>query len=148
MAKRSAKPPPCKASSALGLPAPGWATAFTKMASRPVGARPLAVQVTRERLSARAMLTDQQHRVHARGSTGEIGTRLLHRPALAGRRRHHHRHLTARHEALAPAFERAVQSGKPSIIHCFLDPEAISPTTTLTKIRNNAMRPKDWAISP
>ena len=51
-------------------------------------------------------------------------------------------------EEFAPAFERAVASGKPSIIHCFLDPEAISPTTTLSKIRDNALRPKDWAISP
>ena len=51
-------------------------------------------------------------------------------------------------DEFAPAFERAVASGKPAILHCFLDPEAISPTTTLTKIRDNALRPKDWAISP
>jgi acetolactate synthase I/II/III large subunit len=35
----------------------------------------------------------------------------------------------------APAFERAVASGKPSILHCFLDPEAITPTRTLSQIR-------------
>ena len=34
------------------------------------------------------------------------------------------------------AFERAVASGKPSILHCILDPEAITPATTLTKIRD------------
>jgi acetolactate synthase-1/2/3 large subunit len=51
-------------------------------------------------------------------------------------------------EDFAAAFERAVASGKPSIIHCFLDPEAITPATTLTKIRDAALRPKDWAISP
>ncbi|WP_423856390.1 thiamine pyrophosphate-binding protein [Bordetella trematum] len=34
-----------------------------------------------------------------------------------------------------PAFERAVASGKPAILHCLLDPQAISPSTTLDKIR-------------
>jgi acetolactate synthase-1/2/3 large subunit len=35
----------------------------------------------------------------------------------------------------APAFERARASGKPSIIEVKLDPEAITPTRTLTEIR-------------
>jgi acetolactate synthase I/II/III large subunit len=35
----------------------------------------------------------------------------------------------------APAFERAVASGKPAILHCLLDPEAITPARTLTAIR-------------
>ena len=35
----------------------------------------------------------------------------------------------------APAFERARASGKPSIIEVRLDPEAITPTRTLTEIR-------------
>ncbi len=51
-------------------------------------------------------------------------------------------------EEFAPAFERAVASGKPAIIHCFLDPEAITPATTLTKLRETAQKPKDWAVSP
>jgi acetolactate synthase-1/2/3 large subunit len=38
-----------------------------------------------------------------------------------------------------PAFERAVASGKPSILHCLMDPEAITPMTTLTKIREQAL---------
>jgi acetolactate synthase-1/2/3 large subunit len=42
-------------------------------------------------------------------------------------------------EQFAPAFERAVASGKPSILHCRLDPEAITPTTTLSKIREQAL---------
>ncbi|HEU0230830.1 MAG TPA: thiamine pyrophosphate-binding protein, partial [Burkholderiaceae bacterium] len=42
-------------------------------------------------------------------------------------------------EQFAPAFERALASGKPAILHCRLDPEAITPTTTLTKIREQAM---------
>jgi len=36
----------------------------------------------------------------------------------------------------AGALDRAVVSGKPSIIHCLLHPEAITPTRTLSDIRN------------
>jgi acetolactate synthase-1/2/3 large subunit len=35
----------------------------------------------------------------------------------------------------APAFERALASGKPTILHCHLDPQAITPTATLDGIR-------------
>jgi len=42
-------------------------------------------------------------------------------------------------EQFIPAFERALASGKPAILHCLLDPEAITPTTTLTKIRDQAL---------
>jgi acetolactate synthase-1/2/3 large subunit len=35
----------------------------------------------------------------------------------------------------APAFERALASGKPAIVHCHLDPQAITPTATLDQIR-------------
>jgi acetolactate synthase-1/2/3 large subunit len=41
-----------------------------------------------------------------------------------------------RTEDFAPAFERARASGKPSIIEITLDPEAITPTRTLSEIRN------------
>lgn len=41
-------------------------------------------------------------------------------------------------EQFAPAFERALASGKPAILHCLLDPEAITPTTTLQKLREQA----------
>ena len=34
----------------------------------------------------------------------------------------------------APAFERALVCGKPAIIHCFLDPQAITPTKTIDQI--------------
>jgi acetolactate synthase-1/2/3 large subunit len=34
-----------------------------------------------------------------------------------------------------PAFERAIQSGRPSILHCLLDPQAITPTKTLDQLR-------------
>ena len=38
-------------------------------------------------------------------------------------------------DEFAPAFERARASGKPAIIEIKLDPEAITPTRTLTQIR-------------
>lgn len=42
-------------------------------------------------------------------------------------------------EQFAPALERALASGKPAILHCFIDPEVISPSTTLEKIRAAAL---------
>ncbi len=39
----------------------------------------------------------------------------------------------------APAFECAVASGKPAILHCILDEEAITPARTLTAIREEAL---------
>ncbi|MFU1982811.1 thiamine pyrophosphate-binding protein [Bordetella hinzii] len=41
-----------------------------------------------------------------------------------------------------PAFERALASGKPAILHCLIDPETISPSTTLEKIRAAALTAK------
>jgi acetolactate synthase-1/2/3 large subunit len=35
----------------------------------------------------------------------------------------------------APAFERALASGKPAIVHCYMDPQAITPTATLAQIQ-------------
>jgi acetolactate synthase-1/2/3 large subunit len=43
-------------------------------------------------------------------------------------------------DAFAPAFERAVASGKPAILHCLIDPEAITPAMTLTAIREKAQK--------
>jgi acetolactate synthase I/II/III large subunit len=40
----------------------------------------------------------------------------------------------------APAFERAVRSGKPAILHCLIDPEAITPSRTLSQIRDEAIK--------
>ena len=40
-------------------------------------------------------------------------------------------------EEFAPAFERAVASGKPAILHCLADPEALTPGRTLTEIRGS-----------
>ena len=50
-----------------------------------------------------------------------------------------HGEFVDRTEDFMPAFERAVASGKPSILHVKIDPEAISPATTLTKIREAAI---------
>ena len=40
----------------------------------------------------------------------------------------------------APAFARAVESGKPAILHCLIDPEAITPARTLSQIRDDAIK--------
>ena len=37
-----------------------------------------------------------------------------------------------------PAFEAAQKSGKPAILHLKVDPEAITPTMSLTAIREKA----------
>ena len=37
----------------------------------------------------------------------------------------------------APALARAMASGKPAILHCPMDPQAITPNTTLDEIRSN-----------
>jgi acetolactate synthase-1/2/3 large subunit len=50
-----------------------------------------------------------------------------------------HGERVERTEEFAPALERARRSGKPAILHCFLDPEAITPTTTLTAMREQAL---------
>jgi acetolactate synthase-1/2/3 large subunit len=45
-------------------------------------------------------------------------------------------------EEFEPAFERALASGLPAILHVKVDPEAITPTTTLTAIREAALKRK------
>jgi acetolactate synthase-1/2/3 large subunit len=45
-------------------------------------------------------------------------------------------------EDFAPAFERAVASGKPSILHVKVDPEAITPAATLSGLRSAAQAKK------
>jgi acetolactate synthase I/II/III large subunit len=43
-------------------------------------------------------------------------------------------------EEFAPAFERALVSGKPAILHCLLDPQAISAGRTIDELRQAAMK--------
>ena len=45
-------------------------------------------------------------------------------------------------EQFAPALERAMASGKPAILHCLLDPEAITPSQSLSAIRQQALKNK------
>ena len=42
----------------------------------------------------------------------------------------------------APAFERAMKAGKPALIELKIDPEAITPTTTLSALRAQALAKK------
>ena len=50
-----------------------------------------------------------------------------------------HGERVERTEAFMPAFERARASGKPAIIHCITDPEALTPQRTLSEIRKAAL---------
>jgi acetolactate synthase-1/2/3 large subunit len=50
-----------------------------------------------------------------------------------------HGERVATTEDFAPAFERAVNSGKPAILHCLIDPEAITPARSLSQIRDEAL---------
>ncbi|MDX1374274.1 MAG: thiamine pyrophosphate-binding protein [Burkholderiales bacterium] len=50
-----------------------------------------------------------------------------------------HGEVVERTEQFATAFERAVASGKPSIIELRIDPDAITPSTTLSAIRQKAL---------
>ncbi len=45
-----------------------------------------------------------------------------------------------RTEEFAPAFERALAAGRPALVHCHLDPQAITPTATLDGLRAKAGR--------
>jgi acetolactate synthase-1/2/3 large subunit len=49
-----------------------------------------------------------------------------------------HGETVERTEDFAPAFERASKSGKPAIIELRIDPDAITPATTLSAIRERA----------
>jgi acetolactate synthase-1/2/3 large subunit len=50
-----------------------------------------------------------------------------------------HGEMVARTEDFAPAFARAVASGKPALIELRVDPEAITPVTTLSGLREAAL---------
>jgi acetolactate synthase-1/2/3 large subunit len=46
-----------------------------------------------------------------------------------------HGERVERTEDFAPALARAIQSGKPAVIHCLIDPQAITPAATLDSLR-------------
>ena len=46
-----------------------------------------------------------------------------------------HGELVARTDEFAPALERALAAGRPALLHLRVDPEAITPQTTLSALR-------------
>jgi acetolactate synthase I/II/III large subunit len=46
-----------------------------------------------------------------------------------------HGERVERTEEFAPALQRAMASGKPALLHCLIDPQAITPTATLDGLR-------------
>jgi acetolactate synthase-1/2/3 large subunit len=72
---------------------------------------------------------------------GRISATVLKNPDFAAYARAFggHGERVERTEEFAPALERALGSGKPAILHCLVDPEAITPATTLTAIREKAL---------
>ena len=78
---------------------------------------------------------------------GRVSATALRNPDFAAYARAFggHGERVERTEEFAPALERARASGKPAILHCLLDPEAITPTTTLTAIREKALASRRMA---
>ena len=68
---------------------------------------------------------------------GRVSGTTLKNPDFAALARAYggHGETVAQTQEFGPAFERARQSGKPAIIEIQLDPEAITPTRTLSDIR-------------
>jgi len=75
-----------------------------------------------------------------RAYPGRIAATALTNPDFAALARAYggHGETVERTEDFASAFERAARSGKPAILHVKADPEAISPTTTISAIRDKA----------
>jgi len=73
---------------------------------------------------------------------GRVTATQLRNPDFAALARAYggHGETVEKTEEFAPAFARALASGKPSILHVKIDPEAIAPATTLTAIREAALR--------
>jgi acetolactate synthase-1/2/3 large subunit len=69
---------------------------------------------------------------------GRVSGTMLRNPDFAAYARAFggHGETVEKTEDFAPAFERARASGKPAIIEVKLDPEAITPTRTLSDIRD------------
>jgi acetolactate synthase-1/2/3 large subunit len=73
---------------------------------------------------------------------GRVSATLLNSPDFAALARGFggHGETVLKTEEFVPAFERAVASGKPAIVHVKIDREAITPATTLTAIRQAALK--------
>jgi acetolactate synthase I/II/III large subunit len=72
---------------------------------------------------------------------GRVSATDLHNPDFAALARAFggHGETVTRTAEFAPAFERARQSNRAAIIHVIIDPEAITPSTTLSAIRHKAL---------
>jgi len=73
---------------------------------------------------------------------GRISATALRNPDFAAYARAFggHGERVERTEEFAPALARALESGKPAILHCLIDPEAITPSQTLSGIRSQAQQ--------
>jgi acetolactate synthase-1/2/3 large subunit len=73
---------------------------------------------------------------------GRISATNLRNPDFAALARAYggHGETVERTAEFAAAFERAVASRRPAILHVKVDPDDITPTTTLTAIRENALQ--------
>lgn len=71
---------------------------------------------------------------------GRVSATMLKNPDFAAYARAFggHGERVEKTDDFVPAFERAVASGKPAILHCFIDPEAITPMMTISQIRAKA----------
>jgi acetolactate synthase-1/2/3 large subunit len=75
---------------------------------------------------------------------GRVSATALRNPDFAAYARAFggHGERVERTAEFAPAFERALASRKPAILHCLLDAEAITPSQSLTQIRDKARAAK------
>lgn len=75
---------------------------------------------------------------------GRVSATAIRNPDFAALARAYgaHGERVERTEDFAPALERARASGQPAVLHCLIDPETISPSTTLSAIREKAMAGK------
>ncbi|HLS87616.1 MAG TPA: thiamine pyrophosphate-binding protein [Burkholderiales bacterium] len=73
---------------------------------------------------------------------GRVFGTTLHNPDFAAYARAFgaHGESVERTEDFPAAYERASRSGKPALIELRIDPEAITPSTTLSALRQNALR--------
>lgn len=73
---------------------------------------------------------------------GRVSATLLNSPDFAALARAYggHGESVSRTEEFAPAFERALASGKPALVHVKIDREAITPGMSLSAIRDAAMK--------
>ncbi|RZK89231.1 MAG: thiamine pyrophosphate-binding protein, partial [Methylobacterium sp.] len=72
---------------------------------------------------------------------GRVSGTRLRNPDFAALARAYggHGERVERTEDFAPAFERALASGLPAMLHCLVDPQALTPTQTLDAIRAGAV---------